>query len=243
LNRCLELASSEWVVIMHADDVMAPNRLERQLAFVGAHPELAVASSWVKHIDGLGRVIAKDNSPLLTQQAVQKLFAANELVGFSHPAAILRKSAVLAAGGYRAQFRVNEDIDLWNRILERGYKILVQPEYLLMYRIHAGSASVAQARFVRRHLHWVKECMLRRRRGEAELSWDEFLAYCEGLPWHVRLDRARKDWAKVLYKAAVFHFSRRKYYLVVPFLTAAVMLQPGYTIRQVRSKLVFPGGE
>src|ERR1700761_3016258 len=43
LNRAIELASSEWVFIMHSDDLMHPNRLERQLAFLDEHPELAVA--------------------------------------------------------------------------------------------------------------------------------------------------------------------------------------------------------
>jgi len=242
LNKGLDLAESEWVAIMHADDVMMPNRIERQLSFVGAHPELAVASSWVRHIDSDGRIIAKGKSCLLTHEAVQKLYLANDLVGFSHPASILRKSAVLAVGGYRGELRVNEDIDLWNRLLEHGYKMLVQPEYLIEYRIHSGSASIAQARSVRRHLRWVKECMLRRRRGEQELSWDEFLNYSRTLPWHVRLDAARKDMCKVFYKAAVYHYSKREYYLFAPILAVALILQPGYIIRQVRSKFVFRRG-
>ncbi len=238
LNRGLALSASEWVVIMHADDVMMPNRIERQLAFVSAHPELAVASSWVMHINGEGTMIARDNSRLLTHEAVQKLYLANELVGFSHPASILRKSSVQAVGGYREQFRVNEDIDLWNRLLERGYNILVQPDFLLKYRIHDKSASIARARFIRRQIHWVKECMLRRRRGERELSWDEFVCFRRTLPWYVRLNAERKDMAKVLYKAATFQFAQRKYYLLVPTVIATTILQPGYTVRQIASKLL-----
>jgi glycosyltransferase involved in cell wall biosynthesis len=239
LNRGLELSASEWVAVMHADDVMMPNRIERQLAFVAEHPELSVSSSWVKHIDSQGRVLAKDNSRLLTHEAVQDRYKANELIAFSHPAAILRKSSVQAVGGYRSQFRVNEDVDLWNRLLEHEYKILVQPEFLLQYRIHDGSASVAKARFCWRQVHWVKDCMLRRRRGDSELSWDEFVSRRKALPWYVRLNAERKDTAKVLYKAAVFQFARRKYIQVVPTVFAATVLQPSYTIRQIASKLLF----
>ncbi len=238
LNKGLELSASEWVVVMHADDVMMPNRIERQLAFVAEHPELAVASSWVKHINSRGRVIARDNSRLLTHEAVEKLYRANELIGFSHPAAILRKSAVQAVGGYRPQLRVNEDIDLWNRLLEPGYKILVQPEYLLHYRIHAGSASIARARFIRQQLRWIKECMVRRRRGEAEISWEEYLRFRRALPWYVRANEQRRDTAKVLYKAATIQFAQQKYLLVVPTILAAMILQPGYTISQIATKLL-----
>jgi glycosyltransferase involved in cell wall biosynthesis len=237
LNRGLALSTSEWVAVMHADDVMMPNRIESQIGFVTAHPELAVASSWVKHIDADGKVIARDNSRLITHEAVHERYAANDLIGISHPGAILRKNVVQAVGGYREQFRVNEDIDLWNRILEHGGKILVQPEFLLKYRIHGGSASIQKSRLVFRQIHWVKECMLRRRRGEPELSWEEFVAFRRTLPWYVRLNKDRKDMAKILYKAATFQFAQRKYASVVPTVAAAIMLQPGYTIPQVTSKL------
>jgi glycosyltransferase involved in cell wall biosynthesis len=242
LNRGLALSTSDWVALMHADDVMMPNRIERQVAFITAHPELAVASSWVMHIDADGRVIAKDNSRLITHEAVQERYLANALIGISHPAAIMRKSVVQAVGGYREQFRVNEDIDLWNRILEQGYKILVQPEFLLKYRIHGGSASIQKSRLIFRQAHWIKESMLRRRRGEPELSWEEFVAFRRTLPWYVRLNKERKDMAKVLYKVATFHFAQRKYALVVPTVAAAMILQPGYTISQVISKLLVRRG-
>jgi glycosyltransferase involved in cell wall biosynthesis len=238
LNKGLALSANEWVAIMHADDVMMPNRIERQLAFLAAHPELDVASSWVKHINSKGRIIAKDNSRLLTPNAIQELYLANELVGFSHPATILRKKAVLDIGGYRPQFRVNEDVDLWNRLLEHGCQILVQPEFLLKYRLHGGSASIARTRFIRRQVRWVKHCMLHRRSGRPELSWQEYCCYRQTLPWYKRGNAWRKDTAKVFYKAATFQFAEHKYYLLVPTVILAAILQPCYTIRQVASKLL-----
>jgi glycosyltransferase involved in cell wall biosynthesis len=238
LNKGIALAASEWIVQMHADDVMMPNRLERQLAFVREHPELAVASSWVKHINSEGKVIAKGNTSLTTHQDVQMLYLSNQLVGISHPAAILRKSAVQAVGGYRDQFRVNEDVDLWNRMLEQGYKILVQPEYLLQYRVHEGSASIAQARLIGKQIHWVKDCMLRRRRGEPELTWTEFVSDQKKRSWYVRINGDRKDMAKVLYKSAALHFAQSRYLAAIAETLGAIVLQPGYSIPQVSSKLL-----
>ena len=240
LNRGIALSSSEWVVLMHADDVMMPNRIERQLAFVAEHPELAVSSCWVKHIDFQGKVIAQDSSRHLTcQSSVQALYEANEVIAISHSGTILRKSAVEAVGGYRAQFRVNEDADLWNRLLEQGYRLLVQPEYLLKYRIHGGSASISKNRLCWRQLRWLKNCMVRRRRGESELTWDEFLVMRKTLPWYIRLNQERKDLAKIFHKAAVFEFAQRKYFLVVPNVLAATLLQPSFTIPQIANKLLF----
>jgi glycosyltransferase involved in cell wall biosynthesis len=239
LNRGIELAQSEWVFLMHADDLMRPNRLERQLAFIAEHPELSVASSLVRHIDSKDRVIGKDNSCLTTYEAVDKLVAANELIGFNHPSVALRKSSVLAVGGYRQPFWPAEDIDLWNRLVEKGYKVLVQPEFLLDYRMHGSSASISSARVTRQKVRWLKDCMLRRRSGQPEQDLESFLASQRSAPLLVRLNRERKDLAKVLYKAAVAHYAQRKYAALMVNLLAAVSLQPGYVVGQVTSKAAF----
>jgi glycosyltransferase involved in cell wall biosynthesis len=238
LNRGFALAANEWVALMQGDDVLMPNRLERNVAFLEEHPELSVAGGWCLHIDSQGKIIGKGESPLVTHEAVQKLYQANELIGFNSCTALMRKSAVLAVGGYRAQFRVGEDVDMWNRLLEAGCKILIQPEYLVKYRIHSESVCIARPRHIREQMHWYKDSLLRRRSGQSELSWDEYCSYRRTLPWYVRANAWRKDTAKVLYKAAVFHFAEHRYYLLAPTLIAALILQPGYTFPQITSKLL-----
>jgi glycosyltransferase involved in cell wall biosynthesis len=245
LNRGIDLAPGEWVFLMHADDRMRPNRLERQLAFIAEHPELSVASSLIRHIDSRNRVIGKDNSKLTTYTAVDKLVAANELIGFNHPAVALRKSSVLAVGGYRQRFWPAEDIDLWNRLVEKGYKVLVQPEFLLDYRMHGSSASISHARLTRTKVRWLKDCMLRRRAGKEELDWDSFLAVLRSAPFPTRLNRARKDLAGIFYKSAVAHYAQREYPAVFVRLLAAVALQPVVTLYHVvtKSRVGQIGGE
>jgi glycosyltransferase involved in cell wall biosynthesis len=236
LNRAIGLAANEWVCMMHADDLMRPNRLERQLIFIQEHPELAVASSLVRHIDVRNRVIGKDNSTLFTHEAVNKLVSANELVGFNHPAVILRKAAVLAVGGYRQAFWPAEDLDLWNRLLDNGYKILVQPEYLLDYRMHGLSASISGARLTRTKVRYLKECMMCRRSGKNEPDWDSFLATLRSAPLLARLNMERKDLAKILYKAAVLHYAQREYARLFFKLPIAILLQPKQVLGQIISK-------
>lgn len=236
LHRGIDLAANEWIFRMDNDDVMRPNRLERQLAFIAEHPELAVASCLVRHIDKNNRVIGRDNSKLFTHEAVSGLVAVNELIGFSHPAAAFRKSAVLAVGGYRKQFFPVEDLDLWNRLLENGYKILVQPEYLLDYRMHGNSTTISGARFTRSKVRWVKECMISRRAGMPEPDWESFLDAQRTAPLLTRLNRGRKDLAKILYKAAVLHYAQREYARLLLKLPIAILLQPRQVLGQVISK-------
>jgi len=238
LNRGIELAQGEWVFLMHADDLMHSNRLERQQAFIAGHPELSAVSSLVRHIDGKNRVIGRDNSLLTTPEAVDRLVRANELIAFNHPATALRKSAVLAVGGYRQAFWPAEDVDLWNRLVEKGYRILVQPEFLLDYRMHGNSASISRARLTRTKVRWLKNCMLRRRAGQQELDWETFLAELRSAPLPVRLNRARKDFAKIFYKSAVAHYAQREYLSTFSALFVAFALQPKSIFYHVWTKSV-----
>jgi glycosyltransferase involved in cell wall biosynthesis len=236
LNRGIELASSEWVFIMHSDDLMHANRLERQLAFLHDHPELAVASSLVRHIDKEGRVIGQDNSTLFTHEEVNKKVQQTDLIGFNHPAVALRKSVVQSVGGYRQQFWPAEDIDLWNRLVEHGHKILVQPEILLDYRIHGKSASISRAHLIRKKVRWLKDSMLRRRRNEPELTWEQFLAFHRKSSFLQRTNEARRDFARIFYKAAVGHFADKRYLQTVGNATLAILLRPGVILSEVITK-------
>jgi glycosyltransferase involved in cell wall biosynthesis len=236
LNRAIDLASSDWVFIMHADDVMHANRLERQLAFLEVHPELAVASSLVNHIDEKGRVIGQDNSFLFTHEEIQEKLDLNKVIGFNHPAVVLRKSVVQAAGGYRQEFWPAEDLDLWNRLAEQGHKILVQPEILLDYRIHGGSASIARAHLARKKYSWLRDSMLRRRRNEPELTWEQFLAFRREAPLRRRISEERVDFAQIFYKAAVGHFAGRRYLRTIGNAAIAVLLRPRHILNEMITK-------
>jgi hypothetical protein len=54
---------------------------------------------------------------------------------------MFRKDAIMGVGGYRREFPVGEDVDLWLRMAEAG-KMANLPEYLVQYRLHDESVSV-----------------------------------------------------------------------------------------------------
>ncbi len=113
------LADSEWIFLMHADDVMMPNRLERQLAFIQENPDVAVASSLVYYVNEDTDIVGHGRSPFTDRKTVDEHVARGALIAFNHPACALKRSAVIDAGGYRQEFWPAEDCDLWARIVER----------------------------------------------------------------------------------------------------------------------------
>ena len=59
-NRCLQLASSEYVGLFHHDDVMLPENLARKVSVLDAHPGVGFVHSNVLLIDQKGRRLAGD---------------------------------------------------------------------------------------------------------------------------------------------------------------------------------------
>lgn len=56
--KCFELAKTDYLVVLHADDVLKPETIEKQLNFFYKHRELAVVGGNVDTIDAAGNIIA-----------------------------------------------------------------------------------------------------------------------------------------------------------------------------------------
>ena len=137
LRRLTAEARGELLSRMDADDVMLPDRLERQVAFLDAHPEVALVGGAAVEIDGEGRELRVVRYP---SDPGRELGRRNTI---AHPTVLMRRAAVEEAGGYR-NIPV-EDYDLWLRLAERqGLANLQEP--VLRYRRHAGQYSVTAVR-------------------------------------------------------------------------------------------------
>lgn len=140
LNQLLTEARAPLVARMDADDICAPQRFERQIAFLAARPDHGVVGSLSFDIDENGDsfpLIAPEH-PLTHAQFLAHIASGGPLL--AHPTVMYRRDVVLAAGGYHAAFRHCEDYDLWLR-LAHATRIANLPERLLRYRHYAGQVS------------------------------------------------------------------------------------------------------
>lgn len=131
LNRGNELARTEYVARMDADDVSTPDRLEKQMAFLLAHPEVDVVTCWNGQFsedpDDVRFVIRAPE----THEELSRLARFRDPI--SHPACIYRRAAVLAVGGYPERGTL-EDWLLWARMMQAGYRFACLPEVLYKFR-------------------------------------------------------------------------------------------------------------
>jgi hypothetical protein len=131
-NRGLAETTGELLCFLDADDALDPTYFEKALAAFAREPDLAFVSSWVQEFEGRSGVWKQSKCDLATVLGECTL----------HVGALVRRSALEAVGGFDESLRyVNEDWDLWLRILERGLRGTILQEPLYRYRQHAGSAS------------------------------------------------------------------------------------------------------
>ncbi len=127
-------ARGELLARQDDDDLSHPSRIERQAAFLVAHPETAVVGTAAEIIDAAGRRQGAYPVPVRARDIRRMLRRAPPFV---HGSVMMRRDVYREAGGYRAPFRASQDLDLWLRLPERA-GLANLPETLYSWRLHPG---------------------------------------------------------------------------------------------------------
>ena len=131
LNVALGLARAPLVARLDADDVALPERLERQLAFLRAHPDVGLLGTAAREVDAAGRLVATLRPPTGDGEIRHALIRRNPFV---HSSILMSRAVVERAGGYDEAFPVAQDYDLWMR-MSRVTRMANLPEALILRRL------------------------------------------------------------------------------------------------------------
>lgn len=135
LNRGLALARGPWVARMDADDVMAPERLARQVRFLSEHPEV-VACGTAYRLVGEGSGVVR--VPLTAGRCRAHLLWGSCI---AHPTAMIRRETLTRHGiGYREGHPHAEDFRLFSDLAAVG-ALANLPYVGLDYRLHRDQVS------------------------------------------------------------------------------------------------------
>jgi glycosyltransferase involved in cell wall biosynthesis len=137
LISAVGVARGQLIARHDADDVSHPDRLRQQVAFFNSHPEVGLLGTAYYVISEDGRVLDLVRLPADDARLRERLQRGNP---FCHGTVMLRRTALEQAGGYRAEFPVTQDYDLWLRVAEHTrLACLTTPLY--QFRIHRRSIS------------------------------------------------------------------------------------------------------
>lgn len=129
LNQCLAHSQGEYLARLDDDDACAPRRLEKQLAFLEAHPQYQWVGSNAELMDA-GGVWGLQKMPEIPEK---RDFLFNS--PYLHPTVLFRREALAQAGGYdpSPRYRLCEDYELFFRLHQRGMRGYNLQEPLLRY--------------------------------------------------------------------------------------------------------------
>lgn len=136
LTAGLQICSTPWVARFDTDDLLVPNRFERQIGWLRAHPDLDLCGGWIREFDAnpqaeAGRIRCVPE----THEAITAYARGRN--PFNHMTVMFRRDAALAAGGYGNE-PMYEDYALWVRMLQRGARTANLPEVLVLARTGHG---------------------------------------------------------------------------------------------------------
>jgi glycosyltransferase involved in cell wall biosynthesis len=129
-NRGLGIARAPLVAFLDSDDLWAPDKLARQLAFMRANPALAISQTqeiWIRN----GRRVNPGRRHL--KRAGDFFVDSLRTCPVSPSSVIARADLLRSVGGFDESMLACEDYDLWLRILA-GHKIGLLDEYLVTRR-------------------------------------------------------------------------------------------------------------
>ncbi|PVZ57065.1 glycosyltransferase family 2 protein [Arthrobacter sp. H-02-3] len=147
-NDGLSRVSGEYVVLLSADDMLAPGSLARSTALMEARPEVVLAYGYAMEF--------KDSVPPAPgKRASWSVWSGEDWMRavcrsgsnvVVNPEAILRRSAMDQLVGYRADMPHAADMDLWLRAASMGHVGRVNGPVQAFYRVHGSNMHLTDYR-------------------------------------------------------------------------------------------------
>ncbi|SDA21897.1 Glycosyltransferase involved in cell wall bisynthesis [Nitrosospira sp. Nsp18] len=144
-----EIASGEYIAFQHSDDVWEKDKLEKQVEFLAAHPEIGAVFTNALAIGEDGKPL-NDTGHYYSSIFDQPNRTRHEWLNYffyhgnalCHPSVLIRKRCYSDCGTYRYGFAQVGDFDMWIRLCLK-YEIHVLQEKLVRFRVRANEANTS----------------------------------------------------------------------------------------------------
>lgn len=143
-NKCIELSSGDYFVLLPHDDVLMPEMLLTFGRALAADPGIGMVYSSYYIIDENGkriglRKLASEDKIMSSEEGVR------EFIAHGSPAqcAMTRKKTLSSLGGFDEEMSIWCDADLWCRILISGNKAAYFKTPQNCVRVHSGQGQRA----------------------------------------------------------------------------------------------------
>lgn len=150
LNDCIARSHGSLIAPFGSDDLMLPDRIAAQVAYMHGKPEVGICAGQIESIDAAGQPITKRNRALHSSRPLLRLDFEDVFRGVKGgpkaPTLLFRREALEKVGGFDPSIRL-EDLLIELKIARAGYYIDVLGDVLAQYRVH-GTNTYKNHRFM-----------------------------------------------------------------------------------------------
>ncbi|WP_341526185.1 glycosyltransferase [Nostoc sp. UHCC 0302] len=136
-NTGITYATGEYIAFLDADDLWKSTKLEKQVNYLEAHPEIGFLHTGMVLIDQYGKSSGRVMISNAEGNVLKQLLEQNTVVTSS---VIVRASCLKTVGEFDRKLRYSQDWHMWVRIAAR-YPFAVIKEPLVCYRQHPNNAT------------------------------------------------------------------------------------------------------
>lgn len=148
-NRCIELAIGEYICILHHDDCMMPDNLERKVLLLNEHRDVGFVHSDIILIDPKGEVVStniwnEDSRHDYVEDGMKEFqrymsylpYGSSIFIG----AVLARRECYARVGVFSPELPHCNDSEMWLR-MSLFYNVACIGTPLVKYRVHPSSTS------------------------------------------------------------------------------------------------------
>ena len=235
-------ATTRYMMFLDADDVLYPNAIETMYSKITADSDLMAVGCYLEYVNEKGKKIG---GGLFIGEKTKEGFyekAKNSKLIFMQPTAIYDRELALSVGGYvidgyptgKPRYQdYCEDLDLWTRMSDLytlGKAIIVVPKVLCKYRKIGNGLSANSFNMILK-MRYTKQNLLRRRRGEKELTFTQFYDSLS----EKEIKRLKRDaLAADALRNGVFYLKRKSFFKGIWEVIKSIYYRPGYILDKLK---------
>jgi glycosyltransferase involved in cell wall biosynthesis len=147
VNQLVSQARGKYIAIYHSDDYYDPEIIQKEVAFLEAHPEIGAVFALDWRVDDFGRITGKmkllpeiRSNTALSFLDIMPILLRNRNRMFRTPTFMGCAEVLRDVGSFSDAYEIAGDLDMWLRIAYR-YPVAILDEYLMYYR--RGSSQIS----------------------------------------------------------------------------------------------------